>query len=127
MAEVHAGPPEDRAGSDDRADDLVRAREAGWTERSAFDYDYYSRTTNDGSTGDWAGAARVYEWRDEYGEVAPAVPELESILFKGDLRGGQGEHLENLDLEVTLEGPMRVAPVLKVSICILRHHLLSSH
>ena len=29
----------------------------------------------------WASSARRYEWQDEYGVVAPRMPDLEKILF----------------------------------------------
>ena len=54
------------------------------------------------------------------------MPELESALFGSDFRGSQGEHLENLDLEVTIEGPVKVAPVRQVSICTLKFYLVAS-
>ena len=33
--------------------------------------------------GEWASEAVKYEWKDEYGDVGPAFPELEAQLFGG--------------------------------------------
>lgn len=32
----------------------------------------------------WAGNAAKYEWRDEYGDVGPEIPELEEMLFRSE-------------------------------------------
>ena len=96
----HVGP---------KGEDLAKAREAGWTERTAFDYG-----GNDSGSGDWAGAAKVYEWSDSYGEVGPEVPELEKILFGGEFVMRRGDSINNLELEVHIEGPTKIAPVRKV-------------
>lgn len=100
-----------------KAADIAKARDAGWTERSAFNYDSF--TSADTSSADWHGAAKIYEWKDEYGEFGPAVPELESNLFHGDLIMRKGEHINNLELEVTIEGPVKVGPVRNVSTDVL--------
>lgn len=92
--------------------DLERVRAAGWTERSAVDY--ATVTDQAADSGDWFGTAKVYEWKGEYGDVGPQVPELEKILFGGDFRVRQGEHLNNLEFEVAVEGPVKIAPVRKV-------------
>lgn len=91
---------------------LSKARDAGWTEKTAFNYDEYMRTG--GEDRDWHGAAKVYEWKDEFGDVGPEVPELEKILFGGEFQMRKGAHTEHLDLEVNIEGPVKIAPVLKV-------------
>jgi ATP-dependent RNA helicase DDX3X len=61
---------------------------------------------------DWLGNARVYEWSDEYGNVAPRHPGLEEELF-GDMKP-EGEHRGVLDIEVRVEGPERLQPIRKV-------------
>ena len=91
----------------------LKAREAGWTETTAFDYDQFTRTG--GNDGDWHGAGKKYEWNEEYGDVAPAIPELEHILFGGEFLMGRGDHFENLEMEVNIEGPLQLAPVQTVS------------
>ena len=91
---------------------LKKAREAGWTEATAFDYEEFQRTSGDQT--DYHGAAKVYEWKEEFGDVGPEVPELEKVLFGGEFQMRRGEHVEHLDLEVDLQGPVRVAPIRRV-------------
>ena len=90
-----------------------KARDAGWTEATAFNYDEFQRTG--GNDADWYGAAKVYEWSDEFGDVAPAVPELEKILFGGEFQMRRGEHTEHLELTVNIESPEKVSPIRNVS------------
>jgi hypothetical protein len=92
---------------------LQKAKDRGWTEATAFDYDEFQRTG--GHDADYHGAAKVYEWSGDYGDVGPQVPELENILFGGEFQMRKGEHVEVLEVEVTLEGPSKVQPVAKVS------------
>ena len=33
---------------------------------------------------EWAGNAAKYEWKDEYGDVGPEIPELEEMLFRNE-------------------------------------------
>ncbi|CAK3791719.1 ATP-dependent RNA helicase DED1 [Lecanosticta acicola] len=87
---------------------LDRARSAGWTETTAFDYAEYQR--QGGDRGDWYGGAGVYEWSGDYGDVAPEVPELEKILFSSDLITREGAHRSNLNMEVAVEGPDKITP-----------------
>lgn len=94
--------------------DLARAQEAGWTNQVAFDYDAFQ--SMGGNNDNWHGAGQVYEWRDEYGDVAPRVPELEAILFGGEFQMRRGEHLANLELQVTIEGAMKPKPFREVSL-----------
>lgn len=91
---------------------FAKARDHGWTETTAFDYDQFNRTG--GHDAEWHGSARVYEWKEEYGDVAPAHPELEKILFGGEHVIRKGNHYANIDLEVTTEGPVKIDPVRKV-------------
>lgn len=95
-----------------KEEDLAKAREAGWTERTAFDYDKFAGT--DATSTDWAGAAKKYEWSDSYGEVGTEIPELERQLFGGEFQMRRGEHIKNLEFEVNREGPTQIAPALAV-------------
>ncbi|KAI7337247.1 hypothetical protein KC315_g2419 [Hortaea werneckii] len=52
-----------------------------WTETTAFDYVEFQR--QGGNNTDWYGTAQVYEWKDEYGDVGPAIPRLDVALFGG--------------------------------------------
>lgn len=67
------------------------AREKGWTEPVPFEY---AELANSKDHRDWAGIATRYEWKDEYGDVGPAVPELEEQLFRGELIARAGAKLD---------------------------------
>ena len=86
-----------------RDEHVARAKEAGWT-NTAFS-----------GTDQYFGDAARYEWRDEYGDVAPEMPELEAILFGQDITAREGEHMENMIIPVTMEGPTRIKPINSVS------------
>lgn len=71
---------------------MIAASEAlkkmDWTPAKAYDYS----TLAPGQDENWDGAARIYEWDGEMGEVAPEHPELELELFgtpesRGEVRG----------------------------------------
>ncbi|KAI7244699.1 DEAD/DEAH box RNA helicase [Hortaea werneckii] len=83
----------------DKDEFVKRALAAGWTETTAYDYVEFQRTG--GSNADWFGAAAVYEWKDEYGDVAPPIPELERILFGGEFQMRRGEHMNNFATSTT--------------------------
>lgn len=46
---------------------IKKARAAGWKEGVAFDYEEFQR--QGGADADFHGASKVYEWKEEYGEV----------------------------------------------------------
>jgi ATP-dependent RNA helicase DDX3X len=50
----------------------------GWVERTAFDY---TAMADPEAAATWDGNAKVYQWKDEYGDVGPAFEELEVELF----------------------------------------------
>lgn len=109
-----AGQIADPAVAASSAADLQRARDYGWNERTNLDYDKLQQI---GDSNEWLGAAQVYEWKDEYGDVAPEVPELEALLYGTEQRVTEGGYRENLDeIEVLLEGPTKVAPIQKASV-----------
>lgn len=78
-------------------------REHGWAEPTGYDYSRYQQQRQGARPGgdkavegdiqvgesasgipvspSWESGAVRYEWSDEFGEVGPAVPELEKILF----------------------------------------------
>ncbi|KAF7192805.1 ATP-dependent RNA helicase DBP1 [Pseudocercospora fuligena] len=101
--------PVDNDAAAAKAADYQRARDAGWTETVAFDYDEFQRTG--GNDGNWLGQAAVYEWSGDYGDVAPSVPELEKVLFGTEHKVTEGSNMKNLDLTVSLEGPSKVTPI----------------
>lgn len=86
-------------------DALKRVREAQWTEPQKFDYDAYnagpkdqrsskSAADPDADVPTWAANAAKYEWSDEYGDVGPAHPALEEMLFGGDEKMQKGEEFK---------------------------------
>lgn len=98
----------------DKDEFLRRARAAGWTETTAFDYVEFQR--QGGSNADWSGAARVYEWKDEYGDVGPAIPELEIALFGGEFQMRRGEHMSNFASTVTVHDAENLKRIKSVSL-----------
>lgn len=58
-----------------------KAREMGWVKPTPYDYASFHAVKE---AKDWAATATRYEWKDEYGDVGPAVPELEKQLFHND-------------------------------------------
>ena len=76
-----------------------------WVKRQGFDYEVYNAKTKEEReealkqvyTNDvpiWAASATKYEWKDEYGDVAPRIPELELQLFNHDFINRQGEAMQ---------------------------------
>jgi hypothetical protein len=91
-----------------------RARDAGWVETVPVDYKV-QQSSRDDDHANYLKNSAVYEWDDEYGDVGPEVPELEQDLFGGDFRVRQGQHMDKLQFEVTVEGPDRLQPARSVS------------
>ncbi|KXG46145.1 uncharacterized protein PGRI_050010 [Penicillium griseofulvum] len=85
------------------------ARDKGWTDPVPFEY---SDLANSKDHRDWAGVAARYEWKDEYGDVGPAVPELEDQLFRGELIIRPGAKLDELNsYQVNIESPNEITAV----------------
>ncbi|KAM0260632.1 hypothetical protein ACHAQJ_002695 [Trichoderma viride] len=82
---------------------------AGWVERTAFDYTAMAEAE---AAATWDGNAKVYQWKDEYGDVGPAFEELEVELF-GDPSSRHDRH-SGLDfskieqIEVVQEGSQKI-------------------
>lgn len=99
--------------TDEQKEYHQKAKDAGWTEKTAYDYAAAERDSRDDA--EWFGAAKTYqvEWQDDFGEVGPAIPELEAILFHDEHQQRKGEHIKALEFEVNIEGPKkdRVAKV----------------
>lgn len=84
-----------------KAEAASTAREKGWTEPEGYDYSKYNTTPlgpplatpGEGTESrqqqqdlpEWAANAAKYEWKDEYGDVGPANPQLEEMLFRSEL------------------------------------------
>lgn len=94
-----------------------RAREHKWTEPQKYNYDEALLGSGESSLPWFAKAAR-YEWSDEYGDVAPRIPELEDQLFKDSYITTQGTHMdEYTKFTVAVSGPNEIAPAREVSFC----------
>ena len=81
------------------AESVQRSRDAGWVEPVKYDYEAYNADPKEVVEAalnpayelpTWAANAVKYEWKDEYGDVGPAHPELEVMLFGKDLRVTEG-------------------------------------
>lgn len=77
-------------------------QEHGWVTPQSYDYATYGKSNKElsdakaafesaaadyqagGIHQDWAGNAVVYEWKDEFGDVGPRFPDIESQLFGDD-------------------------------------------
>ncbi|KAF3019647.1 hypothetical protein E8E15_008591 [Penicillium rubens] len=70
------------------------ARDKGWTDPVPFEY---AELANSKDHLEWAGVAARYEWKGEYGDIGPRVPELEEQLFSGDLIARAGAKLDALN------------------------------
>lgn len=92
-----------------KAANAAAAVAAGWATGTATNYDLQY------TDGEWAGAGGKYEWVDEYGDVAPDVPELEKDLFGEGPPDAVGEHMENIAVSAQIEGPEKLKPIFKVS------------
>ena len=60
----------------------------GWVAKTPYDYNTFNASIKDieageraGEVEDWAAGAQKYEWSDDFGDIGPAVPELEKQLF----------------------------------------------
>ncbi|KAG8534155.1 uncharacterized protein KY384_000999 [Bacidia gigantensis] len=101
------------------AEAAQKAREQGWAEPTAFDYEHFNAAQQKQEPGSgpnpiWAANAQKYEWNDEYGDVGPVHEKLEQILFKNDLTMRKGQDYENLaNIPVTCESKEKIAPVKK--------------
>ncbi|KAL7272663.1 hypothetical protein RUND412_004521 [Rhizina undulata] len=90
-----------------------------WVERQAFDYATYTATRDAEiprgvPQGEWAASGPRYEWKEEYGDVAPRDENLEQVLFgdENDEPSGTGIQFDKLFLlKVTVDSEERVIPI----------------
>lgn len=80
---------------------------AGWVERTAFDYTAMAEAE---TAATWDGNARVYQWKDEYGDVGPAFEELEVELF-GDSETRR-DRQTGLDFSKFVPNPLLIGTML---------------
>jgi ATP-dependent RNA helicase DDX3X len=102
------------------AADLVRAKEAGWTNPIPINYETAGgREADPDTTRDsapWLSDAAIYAWDDEFGDVGEPNPELEKMLFADEHLQRAGGAIKALSFEVHTEGPVKVQPVRDVSL-----------
>lgn len=75
-----------------------RTREHGWSKPEKYDYKSYNARTREEQEAveaghelpAWASNAIKYEWKDEYGDLAPEHKELEKMLFQDQNRMESG-------------------------------------
>jgi ATP-dependent RNA helicase DDX3X len=98
-----------------------KAREYNWPQKVNYDYTAYAPKEDGAPAPDnaslpaWASSAAKYEWLDEYGDVAPRIPELEAQLFDLEFLYAVGDGIRNVyDAEVKSEGAVRIEPIVKV-------------
>ncbi|KAL9619830.1 MAG: hypothetical protein Q9160_005570 [Pyrenula sp. 1 TL-2023] len=93
---------------------LAAAKEKGWNQPMAHDYESYNASGKDAGEYEagWGHATERYEWLEEYGDVAPRFPKLEEQLFHSDLTNRKGDKLDVLTaINVTAESTDRPAPI----------------
>lgn len=93
-APKHVAPaPLDHENRPTVPDYVDKVKIKGWGERVQYDYEAFDRQKGI-SGSEFASNARRYEWSGEFGDVAPAIPELEAQLFGSDWINRPGEKLE---------------------------------
>jgi len=107
------------ARKEQQAQDLARAKEAGWTDPVPFEY---QNPAGSAPAGDetrenvaWLSDAAIYQWDDDFGDVGDPNPELEKMLFDDEFHQRAGNAIKALSFEVTVEGPNKLHPVRNVS------------
>jgi ATP-dependent RNA helicase DDX3X len=93
-----------------------RARAYKWAEPKQYDYDVSGLDREHSLNLPWFSKAARYEWSDEYGDVAPRLPELEKELFSDLYITTQGERMDEYSkFNVVVQGPVEIAPAREVS------------
>ena len=98
------------------------ARDKGWVEPQEYDYSAaaappagVAEAVDQGAQG-WAHNAVKYEWKEDYGEVGPKIPELEEQLFRSEFLNRKGLKFDTLcAIKVTAEAEEKPAPIDDVS------------
>ncbi|KNG47246.1 DEAD-domain-containing protein [Stemphylium lycopersici] len=108
-----ASPSADR--KEQQAQDLARAKDAGWTNPIPFQYESVvggnpaEDETRESAV--WLSDAAIYQWDDDFGDVGEPNPELEKMLFLDEYLQRAGGAIKALSFDVTLEGPTKISPV----------------
>ncbi|EAW09311.1 DEAD/DEAH box helicase [Aspergillus clavatus NRRL 1] len=98
------------------------AREKGWAPPEQYNYAKYNTGPSEkpeefadpeqSGLPEWAANAAKYEWSDEFGDVGPANPELEEMLFRNEFINRTGLKIANLQkIDVVAESRERPSPV----------------
>jgi ATP-dependent RNA helicase DDX3X len=99
-----------------REQDIERARKYLFPEQIPFDYSTANVSAQEALALSWFSNAKVYEWKDDYGEVGPADAELEKELFQSQYHPEQGNQMSNLTyFTVEVEGAAEIEPIRQVS------------
>jgi len=103
------------ARKEEAAANVARAKEAGWNNQIPFQYETVvggtpaEDETRDGAV--WLSDAAIYEWDDEFGDVAPPNLELEKLLYEEQNLQRAGGAIKALSFNVSIEGSTKIQPV----------------
>lgn len=89
------GPPKDQEAFD-------TARQVGWVAPEGYNYNSSNVANSTAESAafpqngqpQWAHQAAKYEWKEEYGAVGPALPELEKQLFGDNYISRRGANMD---------------------------------
>lgn len=91
-------------------ENVAAIRAHGWMENEKLNYDAFNAPTSE-TTPAWAGAAAVYEWTGEEGDIGPPDAELEGQLFGGE-HNRAGTSLDHiLNFKAIIDGPKQYKPI----------------
>jgi ATP-dependent RNA helicase DDX3X len=100
-------------------ENLKAVQDKGWTNPIPFVYDSVTGgSAAPDETRDevpWLSNAAIYEWDDEFGDVAPRVPKLEKELYESEGIMRVGKSIQALQFEVFIMGPAKIQAVRNVS------------
>ncbi|KAF2254582.1 P-loop containing nucleoside triphosphate hydrolase protein [Trematosphaeria pertusa] len=98
------------------AEDIQKAKDAGWTNPIPFNYETVAGGQPDvrdegRDSANWLSDAVVYEWDDDFGEVGPPNPELEKVLYENPDMMRAGGAIQALSFQVIVNAKEEVHPV----------------
>ena len=101
------------------AEDVQKAKDAGWSNPIPFNYEMVAGGEADVLApvpgAPWLSDAAVYEWQDDFGTVGPRNEDLERELFDDPDMQRAGTGIQALEFEVKVEGKEKLHPVRSVS------------
>lgn len=103
------------------AEDIQKAKDAGWTNPIPFNYETVAGGQPDvrdegRDSANWLSDAVVYEWDDDFGEVGPPNPELEKVLYENPDMMRAGGAIQALSFQVIVNAKEEVHPVREVNL-----------